>query len=406
MNSDRSAVPFLESRMKGTSTLLQIVREAMFALGRELAAWKPSSARAVFGLEAMLSVALSVVLANALHLSNTWWAAISGFAVMQTSFSGSIQRAIHRMLGTVLGALLAALLGPMIGDRPWLFVPVLGLMGGATIYFANGSKASYAWILGGITSLMTMYEAHVLVTFKATAGFATLRVAEVVVGTLACVIVASAFHFGPQWRARIFPSSETLADAPADITPPSPAPDIEPSAPALRPVRRLLAVQCAIAIVILASLTYLLKLPGFAQAMVTSVAVLLLPVTVLAQLVERPVVVRMVHRVTGCLIAGVLAIALLPLTQGNAWLCMLALAIGVWLGCHVQTGSEGASYVGRQFTIAFIMVFVQDHHWSSNPVPALMRLSGILSGILVLSLVIYATSRWRAATQVPMDAAG
>jgi hypothetical protein len=72
---------------------------------------------------------------------------------------------------------------------------------------------------------------------------------------------------------------------------------------------------------------------------------------------------------------------------------MLALAMGVWVGCHVQTGREGASYVGRQFTIAFIMVFVQDHHWSSDPLPALMRLSGIFMGIVVLAGVMFATSR-------------
>lgn len=392
--------------MKDFSTLFEIVREAVFALGRELAAWKPSGARALFGLEAMLSVALSVVLANALHLSNTWWAAISGFAVMQTSFSSSIQRAVHRVLGTLLGALLAALLGPMIGERPWLFVPVLGLIGGAAIYFANGSKVAYAWMLGGITALMTMYEAHILVTFSATAAFAALRVAEVVVGTLACVIVASAFHFAPGWRTSILPPGQTHTEAPADIAAPSPALSIEPSPASLRPVRTLLAVQCGIAIVILAALTYVLKLPGFAQAMVTAVAILLLPADTLAHLVERPVVVRMVQRVTGCLIAGVIALALLPLTQGNALLCIVALSVGVWAGCHVQTGSEGASYVGRQFTIAFIMVFVQDHHWSANPVPALMRLSGILTGIVVLACVILATSRWRAATRAPMDAAG
>jgi hypothetical protein len=65
----------------------------------------------------------------------------------------------------------------------------------------------------------------------------------------------------------------------------------------------------------------------------------------------------------------------------------------VWFGCHVQTGKEGASYVGRQFTIAFIMVFVQDHRWSADPLPALMRLSGILTGIVVLTAVILAMSR-------------
>lgn len=75
------------------STLTQTSRAALFSLGRELAAWKLSGARATFGAEAMLSVALSVALAHALGLSDTWWAAISGFAVMQSSFRASAQRA-------------------------------------------------------------------------------------------------------------------------------------------------------------------------------------------------------------------------------------------------------------------------------------------------------------------------
>jgi len=146
---------------------VQIWRAAIASLGRELTAWRPSCDRATFGAEAVLSVALAVAAAHALNLSNTWWAAISGFAVMQTSFTGSMQ----------------------------------------------------------------------------------------------------------------------------------------------------------------------------------------------------------------------------------VVLCLLALSFGVWVGCHVQTGQEGASYVGRQFTIAFIMVFVRDHQWSADPVPALMRLSGILAGIVVITAVVLATSR-------------
>ena len=153
-------------------TFAQICRAAMSSLGRELAAWKPSRARATFGTEAMLSVALSVALANALHLSDTWWAAISGFAVMQTSFAGSVQRAVHRIMGTLIGAALGTLVGPWIGDRPWLFVPVLGAIGGVAVYYANGSRAAYAWVLGGVTALMVTYEAHRLVSVRSTASFA------------------------------------------------------------------------------------------------------------------------------------------------------------------------------------------------------------------------------------------
>jgi hypothetical protein len=69
------------------------------------------------------------------------------------------------------------------------------------------------------------------------------------------------------------------------------------------------------------------------------------------------------------------------------------LAVGIWAGCHVQTGKQGASYVGRQFTIAFIMVFVQDHAWSANPHPAMLRLEGIFAGIAILTCVMLIAAR-------------
>jgi uncharacterized membrane protein YccC len=373
-------------------TLAQICRTAISSLGRELAAWKPSRARATFGAEAMLSVALSVALANALHLSDTWWAAISGFAVMQTSFAGSVQRAAHRIVGTLIGAALGTMVGPWIGDRPWLFVPALGVIGGVAVYQANGSRAAYAWVLGGVTALMVTYEAHTLVSVRSTALFAALRVAEVMVGTLACLLVASVFHFGPKWYAKNAPSVSATARAAGESAAPS-ASVLPPSPESMRPTRMLLGLQSALAIIILAALTYVLHLPGFAQAMVTAIAVLILPAGLPADRTRQPVMEKMVHRVAGCVLAGALGVALLPLMQGQAIWCMLALSAGVWIGCHVQTGREGASYVGRQFTIAFIMVFVQDHHWSADPVPALMRLSGILAGIVVLAGVMLATSR-------------
>jgi uncharacterized membrane protein YccC len=366
----------------------QIGRDALFALGRELAAWKPTPARALFGVEAVISVVLSVALAHWLHLPNTWWAAISGFAVMQTRFSASAQRALHRVLGTILGGLLGTLVGPIIGDSPWLFVPALGAVSALCVYRANGSSASYAWVLGGITWVMVTYQAHELLTFKPIASFAMLRVAEVCVGTFACVVVSGAFHVGIQWYERRRPASQVVAAAAASA---NAAP---PTFEALRHARMVLGVQAGVAVAILAALTYALKLPGFAQALVTTIAVMILPPTSVVVRSQKPVADKMVQRTVGCLIAGAVGIALLPLMQGQVVPCLLALAAGVWAGCHVQTGQQGASYIGRQFTIAFIMVFVQDHAWSADPHPAMMRLSGILIGIAILTCVMFPTSRY------------
>jgi len=161
-------------------------------------------------------------------------------------------------------------------------------------------------------------------------------------------------------------------------------------------MRKRLAWQGAWSVMILASLAYTWNLSGFAQAMVTAVAVLILPASALGKPTRKPVAERMIQRFIGCLLAGAVSLALLPLVGDNALACMVALCAGVWMGCHVQTGTQGASYVGRQFSIAFIMVFVQDHHWSSDPMPALMRLVGILGGIVVLSAVMALGAAWAA----------
>jgi uncharacterized membrane protein YccC len=364
------------------NSFAQLSRSAILSLGRELAAWKPSTERALFGAEAVLSVVLSVALAHALHLTNTWWAAISGFAVMQTSFHGCVERATYRVLGTLLGALVGTVVGPLIGDRPWLFIPMIGVIGGFCVYSGNGAVASYAWVLGGITSLLVTYEAHILGSMEKTASFAVLRVAEVLVGTLSCVVVSGLFHVAIQW----YRSRQSAGAAQAA------APPAAPPLRALYAARMLLGLQTGLAVAIIAALTYTLNLPGFAQALVTTVAVMVLPTASLTSRDQRPVVQKMVQRVTGCLLAGALGIALLPLMHGREIPCLLALSCGIWIGCHVQTGSAGASYVGRQFTIAFIMVFVQDHQWSADPLPALMRLEGILIGIVTLAAVMFATA--------------
>ncbi|CAB3758613.1 FUSC family protein [Paraburkholderia solisilvae] len=370
--------------MNPLSSFAQLSRSAIFSLGRELAAWKPSTERALFGAEAVLSVVLSVAFAHALHLTNTWWAAISGFAVMQTSFQGSVERATYRVLGTLLGALVGVVIGPLIGDRPWLFIPMIGVIGGFCVYSGNGAVASYAWVLGGITSLLVTYEAHILVSMEKTASFAVLRVAEVLVGTLSCVVVAGIFQIAIRWYRR----RQSGGAAP----PASAAPAAAPPLRAMHAARVLLGLQSGLSIAIIAALTYTLNLPGFAQALVTTVAVMVLPAASLMTRDQRPVMQKMVQRVTGCLLAGALGIILLPLMNGREIPCLITLSCGVWIGCHVQSGSAGASYVGRQFTIAFIMVFVQDHHWSADPLPALMRLEGILIGIVTLAAVMFATA--------------
>jgi uncharacterized membrane protein YccC len=399
-------------------------RDAAVALMRELRAWRASPERLSFAAQASLSVALAVLFAHALHLSNTWWAAISGYTVMQSSLADSAKRGLHRVLGTVIGALVGAIVGPWTGGLPWLFVPLLGVLGGVSVYRALGSQASYAWLLGGVTALMVAFEAHLLVSMRASAQFAALRVLEVLVGTLACVLVSalaqlvvmyrgerwpqsgwtSAWAAHRDWLARVVRDARGASQAVAGarqtaafafgVPPklePVPAATLGPAS--FQAARKRLAMQGGVSVAILTALAYGLNLPGFAQAMVTTIAVVALPASSIADDTTRPVLEKMVQRLAGCLLAGVIALALLPLLRGATISCVIALALGVWVGCHLQTGTAGASYLGRQFAVAFIMVFVQDHHWSADPKPALLRFAGILTGVVVIGGVMLASAR-------------
>jgi uncharacterized membrane protein YccC len=356
---------------------------AIRALGRELAAWRSSRERVQFGVQAVISVALAVLLAYQLGLSHAWWAAISGFAVMRDSFAGCAERGIHRVLGSVAGAMLGMLSAPWVSDGSWWFVPLFGAVGGYVVFRANGSKASYAWVLGGVTALMVAYEARGVQPLAAIFHFAYLRVGEVIVGTLASVLVSGSFHSLIGLTRRNAAASDKGEGAPAHVPDPN-----DPNT--TRPVRLMLAIEAGLTVSIVATLMHVIRLPGFAQAMVTAMALLILPANALTERSGSAVLDRMVQRLLGCLLAGLAGVILLPLTNGAALPCMLVLSLGVWVGCHVQTGVEGASYVGRQFAVAFIMVFVQDLHWSADPKPALMRFCGIVTGVVVLACVMLA----------------
>jgi len=61
------------------------------------------------------------------------------------------------------------------------------------------------------------------------------------------------------------------------------------------------------------------------------------------------------------------------------------LGAGVWLAAHIQAGAAEVSYIGTQFGVGFIMIFVQDHAWSTDASAALQRLMGIVVALFVLA---------------------
>jgi len=336
-------------------------------------------------IKRVLSVTLSVAVAHLLDCDDKWWVAISAFMVMRSGWSDSVQRGAHRVVGTVCGALLGYWIAPWAAGHPLGFVVVLCAATWAGMFASLIFSYGYAWTLMTVTFVMIFFEG-----FRGTtplSHFAISRVVDVVVGTLTCVTVAAVFDPVVRGSVRRVLGGSTASATAGFTTAPGVAQNADPRRVSPQyAAGALLASQAAIAVVILSLLAIYLRLSIFPQAMVSVIAVLIVPLQAAPDAITSAVTTRMMHRVLGCLLAGLLAFALLHVAGPYPGWSLLMLAGGVWLGSYIQAGPQ-TSYIGTQFTVAFIMVFVQDHPWASDLGLAFERLMGIIAGIAVLALV-------------------
>lgn len=346
----------------------------------------------------MLSVAIAVAAAHALQLHDAWWAAITAFVVMQVDFGTSVYRGLLRVVGTVCGAAGGFLLGPWLVGHPVVFVLLLGFVAWGGLFAGLVMNHSYAWVLALVTFVMVTCEAQVAP--QALGGFAVERAANIVLGTVACVLVAAVFD--RRWFDR--PQRHHAVAAAGDLPRAAghAAAGTPPSAPVKnakvdRRVAAKHALPGAVAVALLSAVSLMLHQSAFAQAMVTTIAVLVVPLEGGIAEARAAVLRRMGQRFAGCLLAGAVAFALLPLVEQKPLLCQAVLCLGVWAGAYFQSGDARVRYVATQFSAAFLMVFVQDRGWTVDALPAAQRLAGVFAGIAALSLVFLLFNRHRAA---------
>jgi uncharacterized membrane protein YccC len=318
-------------------------------------------------LRAVWAVSLAVAAAHALDLSDAWWAAISAFVVPDDSLRASLVRGALRILGTLGGAALGLLLGVHLAHIGLLFVVFMAAAAWAGLYLALTRRYGYAWVLGVVSFAMVMCEAWAM--RGELMHFALERCANVAVGTLACLAVEGVWALARRQGAPVRPAAI-------------------PS-PAWRKSAAWHALQGAVAVGLVAAAMSLWSLQDFAQAMVTALAVLVVPIAADAdpRSMHPQVQMRMAWRLAGCGLAALLALALLPLLQGRPAACHLALALGVAAGAWVQNVSSRLRYPAIQFTVAFLMIFVQDRGWTVQPQMAWARLAGIGAGAGLTLLV-------------------
>jgi uncharacterized membrane protein YccC len=336
--------------------------------------------------ETVASVVLAVVLADVFNLKERWWVALSAYVLIRANPIVVIRRCMERLAGSIIGALAGVLLATLAFRDAWLTMSALALVSGLGIYSMLGSAYAYSWVLGTVTALMVLSDAGGMAS---PAHLALNRIVDVAVGVLAtATISATSFSFERVFISGSLSASHSSTNMPVvhDLAPPS---HVEHS----RRTRMWQALQGALAISLIGIANHFYPLPNFAQSMVSVIAVLLVPTSVLVGgNLTAAVHTRMFNRLLGCLCAALFAAPLLPLIGTTPFLCLVVLAAGVWLAAHVQAGSAEVSYIGTQFGVGFIMIFVQDHAWSTDASAALQRLAGIILALLVLAVTMAAFS--------------
>ncbi|MDI1294454.1 MAG: FUSC family protein [bacterium] len=326
--------------------------------------------RTVDELECVLSVLCAILLAHGIGATHVSWAAFSGYMVMRGHAAETLTRGALRIAGTVAGGLMALASAPRILDQWPLAALALMLMATITLSASIKSRRSYAWLFVGLTYAMVILDKieHPAIALPA---FVQTRILETMAGTGACIAVslASTLTLRRRW--------------PATRTPP-------PVSAGWHPDSLRHAMQAGVAMALLIVLNAITPVPALAQGAIMIMAVMILPATGIGVSGLVPVSRRIVHRMIGCIAGALFGAAFLFTVPGSAPLLLLATAIGVAIGRHLENGDPAHRYVGTQFTLAVLVTLVPDSYADAAIAPGIDRLVAIFVGMAVLIPVLLA----------------
>jgi len=357
---------FAKSVIEDVIEIGDMIYGAFVGLGRELVEMGEDPVRTRQGVAAACSVMLATFLALLLQIETPWWAAISGFMSLMSTGAGSLRRGLLRLAGTAAGSLLGFIMArwlPYDQVALYLFIAGITMLG---VIAMQVSPHGLAWLFLSITTIMVLLSSLSDPLQAATTAY--YRMFEVGVGVSSALIVANLLQ---DWHAE----------------PPPQAPGWRHLLDAQWPVF-LHGIRSAVAVIGVLWIWIAIDLPQVTTMALTVTMVMAAPVVVDGGLGSRhAIAVRSLHRLLGCLLGGIAALACLTLgvTSFPWWLAMIG--GGVWIGMHIQTGSHGVGYIGTQGAFAFIVTMIQGPAPPTSILPGIDRFAGIAGGLAILWIV-------------------
>jgi uncharacterized membrane protein YccC len=359
-----------------------VLREIPGALATELRSLDWRGARGLEAAEAAVSVTLAVLGALALHSGEPWWAGISAFIVTRASPSLALSRGIMRIAGSVVGALAALVVLRLFVYQSLPFCLSLFVLSCVGSFGFVCSRFGYAWLIGTVTACLVMLMS--LDQPQGAFNTAVNRVAEVMIGTIAALIVSG---LSPR------PAGSGAAPATVLLDPPPLAFWRRRYGTAVRrwlPGKEPLlwhACRGGLTVMLMPALADWLAPESPVTIGITVVMVMSIPTTAILESDSRVIIQRGAHRLIGCLLGALVGLGCLAFIGSDFLLWIVLIPPGVWLCSQIQTGTTGISYIGTQAMFAYVMSMVQGQGPPDSISPGFNRLVGVVGGLSVLFIV-------------------
>jgi uncharacterized membrane protein YccC len=304
------------------------------------------------GLAAAAAVLLALLAALSLGVDDPWWAAISAWIVMRPSAAATLARTGMRLIGSIAGAVLGFAIVTSLADAHLALHAVLFLLVAVVLYRQAISTHSYAWLIGGVTSVIVIFGALTEPTDAISIAF--YRGLEVVLGSSIGTLIAY------------------LAFAGGEVP-------VAPVTPVSRDALLRMAVLGGTAVTLMPTVWGIFDLPGFSQ----------LPISVLTLLQADPDATdwKSFNRFAGCLLGGAFGLLAIGMIEGELIPWLLAIGAGIYVATRVQNGGGPIAYAGTQAGMALLVTMIQGSAPDTDLSPAIERLCGILGAIALMTSV-------------------
>jgi len=142
------------------------------------------------GIKYALAGLLAFFIAQVLRLETPSWSVTTVFVLMLAQYVGAVaEKSVLRLIGTVVGGILGYVLTASLQQEPILYLSLIGLVVGVCTIFYGQSRAPYAFLLCGLTTMIVASSGMADPDYSWSKALA--RTEEVVVGVIASLLVTA-----------------------------------------------------------------------------------------------------------------------------------------------------------------------------------------------------------------------